>query len=245
MADRTSIEVTEATWNPITGCSPVSPGCRRCYAKRFAHRLKGRYGYPSDTPFAITVHPERMEQPLYWNRPRHIFAGSMGDLFHKDVPQDALRQVFEVMARSPHHVYMVITKRPQELARRAQALDPQLLERLLGHVWMGVSAEDQDCAAERLPQLLDAWPGHVFACCEPLLGRLDLSPWLSRLEWIICGGETGPGGQAAEHEAVDSLCAQSQDADVPFFLKHWGGPDKKRTGRLLHGRLWEQTPKWR
>lgn len=245
MADKTRIEVTEATWNPITGCTPLSPGCRRCYARRFAHRLKGRYGYPQDAPFALTVHQNRMDLPLRWKKPRHIFAGSMGDLFHEETPAEALQQVFEVMAQTPRHTYMVITKRPQRLASWVAEQGQALLDNLRVHVWMGVSAENQDCAEQRLPLLLDAWPGHVFVCCEPLLDAVHLGPWLSRLKWVICGGETGPGGHVADMQAVNSLLEQCQGAGVPFFLKHWGGPDKKRTGRLLHGRLWEQTPSWR
>jgi len=245
MADRTKIEVTEATWNPITGCSPCSAGCRRCYARRFAHRLRGRYGYPADAPFALTVHKNRMDQPLRWKKPRHIFAGSMGDLFHEDAPAAALQQVFEVMARTPHHVYMVITKRPEQLARWVARQPQEFLKRLHPHIWMGVSAENQACAEERLPLLLDSWKGHVFACCEPLLDALDLRPWLPRLEWVICGGETGPGGRVAPAEAVRDLKEQCETYATPFFLKHWGGPNKQRTGRLLDGRLWEQTPSWR
>lgn len=245
MAYATDIEVTESTWNPVTGCTPVSPGCRRCYARRFAHRLKGRYGYPWDNPFAVTVHLGRMGQPLQWKKPRHIFAVSMGDLFHEHVPPGALQQVFEIMVRTPQHVYMVITKRPHSLATWVVRQRPAFMRRLETNVWMGVSAENQDCADERLPLLLAAWQGHVFACCEPLLGKVDLEPWLSRLEWVISGGETGPGGQVADEIAVRHLKEQCLRADVPFFLKHWGGPDKKRTGRLLDGQLWEQVPEWR
>ncbi len=239
MGDRTLIEVTEATWNPITGCSPVSPGCRRCYAARFAKRLAGRYGYPKDDPFSITLHEDRMDQPIHWKKPRHIFVGSMGDLFHLDVPNNALNRVFEVMDRADHHTYMIITKRPEKMSLRVAAMEPKLKARLSQHVWVGVSAEDQKRAEERLPILLRSWPGLKLVCLEPLLGPVDISPWIEGIDWVIVGGETGPSGERTRDEWVRSLHKQCQNAKVPFFLKSLGGRGKPR---VLDGRLWEEMP---
>lgn len=245
MADRTLIEVTEATWNPITGCSPVSPGCRRCYAARFAKRLAGRYGYPREDPFSVTVHTDRLDQPIHWKKPRHVFVGSMGDLFHADVPEKALNRVFKVMDKADHHTYMIITKRPEKMSRWFSSMNPQLKIRLRRHLWIGVSAEDQQRAEERIPILLGSWPGVKLACLEPLLGPVDISAWIKGIDWIIAGGETGPGGQGTRDEWVRSLRKQCRRAEVPFFLKSLGGPGKPR---VLDGRLWEERPqhdRWR
>jgi len=241
MADRTKIEVTEATWNPITGCSPVSPGCRRCYAARFAKRLAGRYGYPKDDPFSITVHEDRMAQPIHWKKPRHIFVGSMGDLFHSGIPEDALQLVFEVMDMADHHTYMIITKRPEKMYQWFTAMDPKLKDRLARHFWVGVSAEDQKRADERIPILLRAYPGLKLVCLEPLLGPVDISSWIERIDWVITGGETGPGGEKARTEWLRSLRKQCDRANVPFFLKSLGGRGKPR---LLDGRLWVEMPEY-
>ena len=248
MADRTDIPLTEATWNPVTGCSPISPGCRRCYARRFASRLAGRYGYPREHPFAVTVHEERFVLPSRWRKPRHIFVCSMGDLFHADV-SDALRsRVFRTMAATPHHTYMVITKRAEGMAAWFAGPGREFVEPLRKALWMGVSAENQARAEQCVPPLLTSWPGLRLVCAEPLLDTVDLSPWLggSRgtggVDWVICGGETGSGGVPARPEHVRALRDQCAAAGVPFYLKTWGGPNRKLTGNLIDGRAWEQMP---
>lgn len=242
MAQRTSIEVTEATWNPITGCDPVSPGCRRCYARRFAARLAGRYGYPAEDPFAVTVHEDRLTEPGRWKKPRHIFVCSMGDPFHRDVPFGGLLKMLEVMAEVNRHTYFLLTKRPALMAECLAAASDDLITGLTRHVWLGVSVEDQERARERIPTLLEAWPGTAVVCAEPLQGPVDLAPWIGRISWVISGGETGPGGEIADPRAVRSLRDQCVEAEVPFAFKQWGGPDKKRTGRLLDGMIWNQRP---
>lgn len=239
MADRTKIEVTEATWNPVTGCSPVSPGCRRCYAARFAKRLAGRYGYPKKDPFSVTVHEDRMMQPIHWKKPRHIFVGSMGDLFHCDISDNALHLIFEVMDIANHHTYMIITKRPEKMVQWFTTMEAKLKGRLSRHVWVGVSAEDQKRAAARIPILLKSWPGLKLVCLEPLLGPVDISSWIARIDWVITGGETGPGGERARAKWFRLLRNQCNRANVPFFLKSLGGRGKPR---LLDGRLWEAFP---
>lgn len=241
MADRTIIEVTDATWNPITGCNPVSPGCRRCYAARFAKRLAGRYGYSKQDPFAITVHENRMAQPIHWKKPRHIFVGSMGDLFHCDISATALHRLFGVMDIADQHTYMIITKRPGSMYRWFNAMDPKQKARLVKRLWVGVSVEDQKRAQTRIPMLLRSWPGFKLACLEPLLGPVDISPWIAGIDWVITGGETGPGGQRARAGWFRSLRNQCNQAGVPFFLKSMGGRGKPR---LLDGLLWGERPQY-
>ena len=241
------MERSRATWNPITGCTPVSPGCRRCYAARLAKRLAGCSGYPRESPFAVTFHPERLEQPNHWRKPRYIFVCSMGDIFHADVPPERRGQIFEVMAEVRRHIFIVLTRRPQALARWATSQKPSFLSRLLDQVWMGVSVEDQVRTEERVPLLLRSWPGLCLVCCKPLLGPVDLSHWLARpgspgVQWVMAGGETGPGAQPAELSDLRSLRNQCQACGTPFYLKQIGGPDQKRTGRILDGRTWEQMP---
>ncbi|WP_035104130.1 DUF5131 family protein [Desulfohalovibrio reitneri] len=248
MADRTRIEVTEATWNPITGCSSVSEGCRRCYAARFAKRLAGRYGYPQENPFAVTVHSDLFGQPGAWRKPRHIFTCSMGDLFHADVPGEALQRVVRAMAENTRHTYMVITKRPERMAAFIRGLHSSLRALLKEILWLGVTVENQERAEERLPWLVENWPGLRLACVEPMLGPVDLSPWLGGergLDWVICGGETGPGGRTMDPDHARGLRNACLEAGVPFYLKHFGGPDKKLTGRTLDGRTWDQMPPYR
>ncbi len=245
MADRTSIEVTEATWNPVTGCDPVSPGCQRCYARRFALRLAGRYGYPRHKPFAVTVHEARFHLLRQWQRPRHVFVCSMGDLLHPDVPLAVAQRVLHCMAAEPRHTYMLLTKRPEGLAALLGGLEAGARAVLEQRLWLGVSVENQDCATRRLPRLFETWNGPALACAEPLLGPLDLGPWLQgprALGWVICGGETGPGGRPAQESQVRGLRDQCLAHGVPFFFKNWGGPSKQRAGRVLDGRTWDGLP---
>ena len=240
MSDRSAIEWTEATWNPVTGCTQVSPGCARCYAKRFAERFRGVPGHPYERGFDVVERPERLGQPLRWKRPRTIFVNSMSDLFHEAVADDFVASVFETMERAGRHTFQVLTKRPE----RAAALAPSLP--WPPNVWLGVSVENQRWTTRI--DALRAIPAAVrFLSCEPLLGPLDLD--LEGVGWVIAGGESGPRARPMDIAWARSVRDQCRAAGVPFFFKQWGehGPDgrregKKRAGRLLDGRTWDEAP---
>lgn len=331
----TKIEWADCVWNAITGCTPVSEGCQNCYAKRMANRLAGRCGYPADDPFRVTLHPERLNEPLRWKKPRRVFVCSMGDLFHEDVPFEFIASVFGVMANSSQNTYMVLTKRPQRMkeffdwlslsAASYYARDHRTVpyddDRInvfimkiaseyginldfmrkwpLFNVWLGVTAENQQRANERIPILLQIPAVIRFVSVEPMLGPVDLSRWLycyvcgntgeyynpvfdevedcpvcdgdlPKLDWVICGGETGPNARPMHPDWVRSLRDQCQAAGVPFFFKSWGDykplpygdrgdglhtlteykgckydfvkVGKKAAGRLLDGRIWNEMP---
>ena len=240
MADRTRIPITQATWNPVTGCDRVSPGCKRCYAMAFAKRLYGRYGYPRQAPFSVTLHPNRLNQPQRWKRPRTIFVCSMGDLFHDEVSDKTLNEIFTIMAETPRHTYMVLTKRPERMAFWLRNTSGWLLQKLKENVWFGVSVEDQQRANERLPFLIINWPGQRVACLEPLLGPIDLRSWLRELDWVITGGETGPGGRKVDPRHLREVRDQCVAVGVPLFFKQWGGRHNRRLPNTLDGRKWEQ-----
>lgn len=244
----TNIPWTDYTWNPFSGCSPVSEGCRNCYARRMSKRLRGRAGYPADDPFRVTFHPNCLEEPLRMRKPRRIFVCSMGDLFHPDVPDERIDQVFAVMALCPQHVFQVLTKRPERMAQWVR--NERSLHVVLQHwknsrqglntwplpnVWAGVSAENQATADERIPHLLNTPAAVRFVSCEPLLGPVDLdgiwgypgsadSEMLENwpIHWIICGGESGPGARPIHPDWVRDLRDQCKAARVPFFFKQWG-----------------------
>ena len=240
MSDRSAIEWTEATWNPVTGCTQVSPGCARCYAKRFAERFRGVPGHPYERGFDVVERPERLGQPLRWKRPRTIFVNSMSDLFHEAVADDFVASVFEAMERAGRHTFQVLTKRPE----RAAALAPSLP--WPPNVWLGVSVENQRWTTR--VDALRAIPAAVrFLSCEPLLGPLDLD--LEGVGWVIAGGESGPRARPMDIAWARGVRDQCLAAGVPFFFKQWGehGPDgrregKKRAGRLLDGRTWDEAP---
>lgn len=339
MAKYSRIEWTDATWSPVTGCAPISEGCQNCYAKRMANRLRGRCGYPQDDPFRVTLHEDRLGEPLRWKQPRRVFVCSMGDLFHEDVPEEFLNRVFANMAIVPQHIFMVLTKRPERMAEyisannRYDALIEQLdqgdvwdlptrtVKRLffnapredkwpLPNVWLGVTVENQQRADERIPILLQIPAAVRFISVEPMLGSVDVSYYLSYcgscnapinkkdpswrwngicwehkcpsnhpqlgyfaaytgVDWVICGGETGPGARPMHPEWVRSLRDQCQAAGVPFFFKqhgewlhetqginfheghrHYVWPDesmsfrvgKKAASRILDGRTWDEMP---
>jgi protein gp37 len=234
MAQDTAIEWTESTWNPITGCTKISPGCKNCYAERMAERLRamGQSNYRNG--FELTLQPQMLELPLRWKRPQMIFVNSMSDLFHEDVPLDYIRLVFDVMRRAHWHRFQVLTKR----AHRVAELDAQLT--WAPHIWIGVSVE-----SERYRQRIDALRSTTamlkFLSLEPLLGPLpDLE--LRGIDWVIVGGESGPGSRPMDPSWVVDLRDQCTRAEVPFFFKQWGGTNKKSAGRVLEGRLWNQMP---
>jgi protein gp37 len=206
----------------------------------FAKRLSGRYGYPKQAPFSVTLHSNRLDQPRRWKRPRTIFVCSMGDLFHAYVSDKTVADIFTIMAETPCHTYMVLTKRPARMAGWLRSLSKSLLQQVKGNVWLGVSAEDQQWANERLPLLIASWPGRRVACLEPLLGPIDLRSWLLALDWVITGGETGAGGRKADPENVRSVRDQCTAAGIPFYFKQWGGRHNKQLQNTLDGRKWEQ-----
>lgn len=256
---KTKIEWTEYSWNPVTGCTSASEGCQNCYAKRMANRLRGRYGYPAD-PFRVTLHPEKLEEPLKWKKPRRVFVCSMGDLFHEQVPDEYIAKVWEVMNNASQHTFLVLTKRPQRmkdfLARLGWYIhdrDGYPMEAVLDeggkctvkNVWLGVTAENQQRADERIPILLQIPAAVRFVSIEPMLGPVVIpEEWP---DWIICGGETGPGARPIHPDWVRSLRDQCQAAGTPFFFKSWGewaehNVGKKKAGRLLDGRTWDEIP---
>ncbi|MCE5217959.1 phage Gp37/Gp68 family protein [bacterium] len=230
----TTIEWTEATWNPVTGCSKISPGCLNCYAERMAHRLKAM-GQPNYVRgFEVNVHEATLSLPLSWKRPRTIFVNSMGDLFHDRVPEGFIHAVFDVMVAARWHCFQVLTKRSERLLELAPSLPwPD-------NVWMGVSVENGDYRF-RLDHLRRTPARVKFASLEPLLGPLPNLD-LGRINWIIVGGESGPRARAMDGQWVRDIRDQCLAANVPFFFKQWGGFHKKRAGRLLDGRVWDYKP---
>ncbi|MCZ0954188.1 MAG: phage Gp37/Gp68 family protein [Rhodospirillaceae bacterium] len=234
MAQGSGIEWTESTWNPVTGCTKISPGCKHCYAKRMAERLRamGQANYANG--FDLTLQPHMLEIPLRWKKPQTIFVNSMSDLFHENVPVPYIRQVFGVMARAHWHRFQVLTKRASRLAELSRELV------WTPNIWMGVSVENAKYR-HRIDELRSAGSSIKFLSLEPLLGPLsDLD--LHSIDWVIVGGESGPGARLVDHAWVTDLRDQCQHANVPFFFKQWGGTNKKRSGRLLEGRTWDQMP---
>lgn len=234
MATKSSIEWTESTWNPLTGCTKISPGCKHCYAERMAKRLHamGQPNYVNG--FKLTLHPQSLEIPLGWKKPQMIFVNSMSDLFHKDVPVDFIQQVFDVMRRADWHRFQVLTKR----AERLLEIDPQI--EWPSNVWMGVSAENQDYKY-RIDLLRQTRAKIKFLSLEPLLGPLPRLN-LKGINWVIVGGESGPGARPILEEWVIDIRDQCKAKRVPFFFKQWGGVQKKRAGRLLQGEIYSQMP---
>ena len=257
----TKIEWADAVWNPITGCTTISEACDHCYAKRMANRLRGRYGYPAHWPFRVTFHPYRLSDPLKLKKSRRIFVCSMGDLFHEDVKKDWIDAVWSTMAEARQHTFQVLTKRPERmreyiLDRKRRGWKPDC-----NNIWLGVTAENQTRADERVPILLQIPAAVRFVSVEPMLGHINLQSFLAanelheidggpRIDWVICGGETGPGARPVHPDWVRSLRDQCTSAGVPFFFKGWGDLDpvfhqrigKKAAGRLLDGREWSEFP---
>ena len=231
---RTSIEWTESSWNPVTGCTKLSPGCKHCYAERMARRLKGM-GQPNyANGFKPTVHEQALRLPIEWKKPQTIFVNSMSDLFHDQVPTEFIIRVFEVMKQADWHLFQALTKRSERLL----ALDSLLP--WSPNVWMGVSVETQDYAC-RIDHLRQTSAAMKFLSCEPLLGPLpDLD--LRGIGWVIVGGESGPGARPMDPAWVTEIRDQCVLAGVPFFFKQWGGINKKKFGRALQGRTWDERP---
>ena len=238
MADSSQIEWTDATWNPVTGCTKMSPGCDNCYAERFSERFRGTPGHPFETGFDLTLRPARLQQPLAWTRPRMIFVNSMSDLFHKKVPATFIGQVFDTMERAHWHQFQLLTKRSSLMrdflkARHARRAPPS-------HVWLGVSVEDR-LRVSRIRHLQQAPAGIRFLSVEPLLGPVGTLD-LNGIDWVIVGGESGPRARPMQPEWAREIRDQCVAAGVPFFFKQWGGLRPKQGGRELDGREWNEFP---
>ena len=243
MSDRSAIEWTEATWNPVTGCDKVSPGCDHCYAMSLAKRLKamGSIKYQNDGDprtsgpgFDVTLHHKALDEPRRWRNPRTVFVNSMSDLFHARVPLEFVRDVFDVCRDTPQHTYQVLTKRSLRLRRVADKLDwPQ-------NVWMGVSVENA-AALTRVDHLRDVPAAVRFLSCEPLIGPLDGID-LEGIQWVIAGGESGPNYRSMQISWARGIRDACTDAGVAFFFKQWGGRTPKSLGRELDGRIWDEMP---
>jgi protein gp37 len=234
MAQGSGIEWTESTWNPVTGCTKISPGCKHCYAERMAERLHAM-GQPNyRNGFTLTLQPHMLELPLRWKKPQTIFVNSMSDLFHDDVPSPYIFELFAVMRRAHWHRFQVLTKRSQRLAE----LSPQL--EWSQNIWMGVSVESHNYCP-RIDDLRSTQARVKFLSLEPLLGPL-VNINLEGMDWVIVGGESGPGARPIDPAWVKDLRDQCRCARVPFFFKQWGGRNKKQAGRVLEGRTWDQMP---
>ncbi len=231
---KSAIEWTESTWNPVTGCTKISPGCTHCYAERMAERLQAMGQGNYHNGFRLTLQTHMLELPLRWKKPQTIFVNSMSDLFHKGVPLDYIQRVFDVMRRAHWHRFQILTKRADRLAE----LDGEL--KWASNIWMGVSVES-DKYRPRIDDLRRTGAAIKFLSLEPLLGPLhDLD--LRDIHWVIVGGESGPGARPMNPDWATDLRDQCRRARVPFFFKQWGGRNKKRTGRVLMGRTWDEMP---
>ena len=234
MADGSCIEWTEATWNPVTGCTKVSPGCTHCYAERLSARLRAMGLRQYRNGFKVTMHRDSLDRPRRWRRPRMIFVNSMSDLFHGDVPLEFIQSVFEVMRNASQHQFQVLTKRPEIALEHAGHLPwPD-------NVWLGTSVETA-LYVERVRTLRRIPAKTRFLSLEPLLGPIPRVP-LSGIHWVIVGGESGPGARPMEDKWVLQIRNRCQAMGVPFFFKQWGGTNKKRAGRTLDGQTWDETP---
>jgi protein gp37 len=238
MADSTTIEWTDSTWNPVTGCTKISAGCDNCYAERLSERFRGVAGHPFKSGFDLTLRPDRLEQPLRWGRPRKIFVNSMSDLFHKGVSEEFVDQVFDTMERATWHVFQVLTKRSSRMrdyvrGRYGPTGAP-------GHLWLGTSVEDES-KVSRIHHLRQT-PARVrFLSIEPLIGRMAELP-LDGIAWVIVGGESGPRARPIDPRWVRDIRDRCLAVGIPFFFKQWGGLRPKSGGRTLDGREWNQWP---
>ncbi len=234
MATQSSIEWTESTWNPVSGCSKISVGCLNCYAERMAKRLKAMGQRRYRNGFTVTLHPEALDEPYRWKKPRVVFVNSMSDLFHDRIPFDFIRQVFSAMEANARHTFQVLTKRSQRLRERGPLLEWS------ENIWMGVTIENNDYVG-RAEDLRSTTAAIKFLSLEPLLGSVpDLD--LRGIDWVIVGGESGPGAREMRQEWVLEVKEKCERADTAFFFKQWGGVNKKKNGRILQGRTWDDYP---
>jgi protein gp37 len=234
MATNSTIEWTESTWNPLTGCAKISPGCKHCYAERMSRRLQAM-GQPNySNGFKLTLHEQALELPLKWKKPQTIFVNSMSDLFHKSVPVEFVLRTFDVMRRADWHQYQILTKRSDRLLELSPLLP------WMPHMWMGVSIENEKYIS-RIDHLRKTAAKVKFLSLEPLLGPLPNLDF-EGIDWVIAGGESGPGARWMDPDWVTDIRDQCVRSNVPFFFKQWGGVNKKRAGRELEGRTWDQMP---
>jgi protein gp37 len=242
MGAQSKIEWTESTWNPVRGCAKISPGCKHCYAETFAERFRGVVGHPYERGFDPRLVPEKLAEPLSRSTARMVFVNSMSDLFQDDVPDDYIAAVGQVMSSATWHTYQVLTKRAERMALLLAGPLRDLAA--LPHIWWGVSVEDRSYGVPRIQSLRSTPAAVRFLSVEPLLedlGQLDLR----EINWVIVGGESGPGARPMRTEWVESILAQCNAAEVPFFFKQWGGFPKSRAGRSLHGRTYDDFPRRR
>jgi protein gp37 len=234
MLTKTRIEWTHSTWNPVTGCDKVSAGCQNCYAERMARRLQGMGIVKYRNGFRVTLHPQVLEAPLHWKKPQMIFVNSMSDLFHPEVPIEFVQQVFNVMNRANWHIFQILTKRSKRLRKLHRHFN------WAPNIWMGVTVESQHYTY-RIDDLRTINAAVKFLSLEPLLGPLP-NLHLKGVDWVVVGGESGPGARQMKKEWVLNILEQCQRQSIPFFFKQWGGLSKKRNGRLLNGRIWNEFP---
>lgn len=239
MSEHSQIEWTDSTWNPVRGCTKISPGCKHCYAERFSERFRGVSGSPFEQGFDLRLVPEKLHEPLRWSSPKRIFVNSMSDLFQEDVPTDYISKVGTVMKEANWHTYQVLTKRHERMHRLLVG-ELRWMSRL-PHVWFGVSVEDREYGLPRVA-LLRKTPAKLrFLSIEPLLedlGRINLRG----IDWVIVGGESGPGARPMDKTWVLQILAQCREQNIPFFFKQWGGVRKHKTGRNLNGRTYDELP---
>ncbi len=235
MPGKSKIEWTESTWNPVTGCTKISSGCQNCYAERMARRLAGRYGYPKENPFQVTLHPNRLSQPITWHSRHLIFVCSMGDVFHKDVPEEYILNILDIIKQTPQHTYQILTKRAERMLKISKKIKewPE-------NVWMGVTVESRNCV-DRINLLKQVRSSVRFLSCEPLLndlGEIDLED----INWVIVGGESGFKARPMLAKWAINLRDQCVKENIPYFFKQWGGVHKKKAGRIIEGKVWDQMP---
>jgi protein gp37 len=235
MATQTSIEWTESTWNPVSGCTKISEGCLNCYAERMALRLQAMGQDRYKNGFRLTLHPKALEEPYRWKKPRVVFVNSMSDLFHEEIPVGFIQDIFQVMRNNPQHTFQILTKRSQRLRELAKSLDWS------SNIWMGVTIEN-DHYVGRADDLRSVNASIRFLSLEPLLGSVT-SLDLSGIDWVIVGGESGPNARPIKKQWVLDIKERCDEQKIPFFFKQWGGINKKKAGRLLLERTWDAYPK--
>jgi protein gp37 len=239
MSDGSAIEWTDATWNPVRGCTKISPGCKHCYAETFAERWRGIKGHPYEQGFDLRLVPEKLDEPLRWRNARRVFVNSMSDLFQEGVPDEFIERVFATMNRAPWHVYQVLTKRARRMRDVTMALPRDVVSKR--HIWLGVSVEDRKYGLPRVELLREVPAALRFLSIEPLLE--DLGPLdLRDIHWVIVGGESGPGARPMQEAWVLAIRDQCRQANVPFFFKQWGGVQKSKHGRLLQRQTYDEFP---
>ena len=255
MSQNSPIEWTDSTWNPVTGCTKISPGCKHCYAETFAERFRGVPGHPYEQGFDLKLWPERLEMPLKWKETKMIFVNSMSDLFHEKVPDEYIQQVFEVMIKADHHIFQLLTKRSERLMSWTRQNYRMVNEKVNGrpllpkHIWLGVSVENQKYLT-RIKNLQQVPARIRFLSIEPLLGPVELTASMLRgVHWVIVGGESGHKARPMSEEWALDIKRCCKRNGVPFFFKQWGAHNadgtrvgKKTAGRILDGRIWDEMP---